>query len=57
MSRLFADSDKRFMSNKINRKDLYMNGLTANLSVRSMSEQISHKFLLKICVWAKLIKV
>ena len=34
-----------------------MNKLTANLSVRFMSKQISCGFLLKICVQAKLIGV
>ena len=38
-------------------EDLLIIRLTADLFVRSISEQISHKFLLKISLWANLIKV
>ena len=38
-------------------KDLCVNEMTTDLFVRSISEQISHGFLLKIYMWAELIRV
>lgn len=38
-------------------KDLHINRLTADFSIRSMTKQISYEFLFRICVWALLIYI
>lgn len=38
-------------------KDLHVKKLTADLSIKSMSEQIIRGYLLKNCMWAELIRV